>query len=242
MMYQLIPLAITCLLSSFGTSHTLSPQSAEEIVARALEAHGGAALSSWKTMVIKGEVKQKDLRLWFRGEYILYAQKPDKLRVEKDLTKFERGRFFFSEIYNSGKGWMVRNLVPVYRDELASQYKARLDRCDGMAFYTDHAESFLLKGEEEIQGRPTYVIEAALGEETATLHIDKESFYLVQEAYQDLTLIYSEFKTFGDTVRASRIREIKSNGEKVEIEITYHSIDFDVPIDPALFEEDMPSR
>ena len=96
---QLAFLFLGCVLSSCGAA----PPSAREIVAACLRAHGGGALADWHTLLIQGEVRRKDGRLWFRGAYTLYAQKPDKLRMETDLTKWERGGFFFSEIYNGSK-------------------------------------------------------------------------------------------------------------------------------------------
>lgn len=119
------------------------PQTADEIIARSVKAHGGEeALTTWQTMTVKGEVNQQDGRLWFRGEYLVYAQKPDKLRIE-------RGRLFFCEILNGGKGWMIRNLIPSYREELAGIYKAKLDRLDGIAFYAQNADRFQLVPLEE---------------------------------------------------------------------------------------------
>jgi outer membrane lipoprotein-sorting protein len=235
-------LALTlCLTISFANGCSQKPLSADEIMARAVEAHGGEALTKWQTMVVKGEVHQMDGGRWYRGEYILYAQKPDKLRVERDLTKFERGRFFFSDILNGDKGWMLRNLMPVYRDGLAEQNRARLDRCDGIAYYANQADSLSLAGEETVEGKPTYVLAAVFGDRTVKLDIDKETFYLVQESDDDLTVTYSEFKEFGDSVRASEIREVTSGERSVEIRYTYQTIDFDVPIDSMLFEEDMPT-
>jgi outer membrane lipoprotein-sorting protein len=218
-----------------------APQNAEEIVARSVEAHGGDGLTQWSSMVAKGKVHQKDGRLWFDGELIVYAQKPDKIRIERDLTKFERGRFFTSEIYNGGKGWILRNLIPYYRDELAAQYKAKLDRCEGIAFHAVHADSLTLIGEEEVDGKPAYVIEALAGDAKSTLFIDKESFYLVKEAYDDVTLHYSDFKRLGGAIRAGKVLEVTEGRRTVEVTYTYDTIELDVDIDPALFEEDMPS-
>jgi outer membrane lipoprotein-sorting protein len=218
-----------------------APQTAEEIVARSVEAHGGDALTQWSSMVAKGKVHQKDGRLWFNGELIVYAQKPDKIRIERDLTKFERGRFFTSEIYNGGKGWILRNLIPYYRDELATQYKAKLDRCEGIAFHANHSDSMTLIGEEEVEGQPAYVIEAVAGDAKATLYIDTESYYLVKEAYDNVTLHYSEFKELGGAIRAGKVLEVTEGRRTVEVTYTYDTIETDVEIDPMLFEEDIPS-
>lgn len=241
-MRQLALLTFTTWLTIlFGNGCSQKPLSAEQILARSVEAHGGEALTNWQTMVIKGEVHQQDGGRWYRGEYTLYAQKPDKLRVERDLTKFERGRFFFSDILNGDKGWMLQNLMPVYRNGLAQQNRARLDRCDGIAFYANQADSLSLAGEETVEGKPTYVVAALIGDDTVKLNIDSESFYLVQETDGDMNIIYSDFKEFGETVRASQIREITSGERSVEIRYIYNTIDLDVPIESMLFEEDMPT-
>lgn len=240
-MKRRIVLLVTVVWGGVAAACGPPPKTADEVVAASLSAHGARALTNWNTMVIKGEVNRKDGRLWFRGEYIVYAQKPDKLRIETDLTKFERGRYFFSEIYNNGKGWIIQNLVPSYRDGLAERYKAKLDRCDGIAFYSDNADRFQLFGEETVETRPAYVVEATLGEETAKLYIDKESFYLLKEIYGNVTLVYSDFKRFGNTVRATSVRETTEGQRTVEIDYTYHTVEIDVPIDPALFEEEMPT-
>jgi outer membrane lipoprotein-sorting protein len=218
-----------------------SSKTAGEIVAESVRAHGGTALTDWKTMVVRGESYQKDGRLWFRGEYIVYAQKPDKIRMETDLTKFERGRFFYSEILNGDRGWMVRNLLPVYRDEFADRFKAKLDRCDGIGFYAANADSLTLVREDEIEGQAVYVIEATLGERTATLTIDRESFLLLKEEVGNVTLVYSEFKELGGALRASKIHEVTAGNRTVEITYTYNSVEVDVEIDPILFEEEMPT-
>jgi outer membrane lipoprotein-sorting protein len=227
-----------CLLVIVGCS---SPETADEIVAESVRAHGGDALANWSTMAVRGEVYQKDGRVWYRGEYIIYAQKPDKIRMETDLTKFERGRFFYSEILNGEKGWMVRNLLPSYREGLAERYRAKLNRCDGIAFYTANADSFTLLQEDVVEDRAAFVIEAKLGEKTAKLYIDKENFLLLKEEYDNVTLIYSDFKELGGAVRASQIREITTGRRTVEITYTYNTVDIDVEIDPALFEEEMPA-
>jgi hypothetical protein len=227
-----------CILVVTGCSST---KSADEIVAESVRAHGGDALTDWRTMVVRGEVNQKDGRLWFRGEYIIYAQKPDKIRMETDLTKFERGRYFYSEILNGDKGWTVRNLLPVYRDEFAGRYKAKLARCDGIGFYAANADSLALIREDEVEGQAVFVIEATLGERSATLTIDQENSLLLKEEYEDVTLVYSEFKELGGAVRASKIHEITTGNRTVEITYTYNSVEIDVEIEPLLFEEEMPT-
>lgn len=217
------------------------PTTAGDIIAKSVERHGGEALTDWETMVIEGEVNQRDNRLRFRGEYLLFARKPDKLRIERDLTKYERGRYFFTYIYNNGVGWSIRNLIPSYSGRYAEQYKRWLDKCDGIAYYAQNAEALILKPEETVNGKPAYVITAAVGNDSTNLYIDKKSFYLVQETYGSVKRVFSDFKKFGKTVHAARIDEITTSRRSAnEDNFIYYSIEYNVPIDPLLFEEDMP--
>jgi hypothetical protein len=86
-----------------------------------------------------------------------------------------------------------------------------------------------------------FVIEATLGEWTATLTIDQESSLLIKEEYDNITLVYSAFKELGGAIRPSKVHEVTTGNRTVEITYTYNAIDVDVEIDPLLFEEEMPA-
>jgi len=215
----------------------------KEIISRSVEKHGGETLCDWETMVINGEVFQEDVGKVYRGEYILYVQKPDKLREERDLTKFEHGRLFYSYIYNAGQGWVLTNLIPRYSKQYGKTFKRWLDRCDGITYYANEADTLIKKQEEKVNGKNTYVISAVIESDTTTLYIDKKDFYLIQDVYKNVKRLYSNFKEFGNTVYATDITEIQTFGERTsEVRFKYNTIEFDVPIDQSLFEEDMPKE
>jgi hypothetical protein len=227
------------------------PGTAREILARSLAAHGGEALSRWSTLTIKGTVVMND-GTDYDAAYLLLVQKPGKVRLEQDMTA-AGGRLFYEYFLNSGVAWSRRNLIPGPGD--LAQMNRLLHRCDGIAYYAQRADRLVLKedGAAEIrekQGKageksgvsiPSYVVEAAVGEEKTELYIDKKTYYLVQEKYDNRTQIYSDFKKFGSVVLPSRIWEIVSaqRGERV-LPITCRSVEYDVPIESWLFEEDMP--
>jgi len=213
-----------------------------EILSRSVEKHGSEALSNWETMVVKGEVVQEDIG-FFRGEYLQYAQKPDKFRAERDLTKFERGRLFYTYIYNNGVGWMQTNLMPSYREQYSKAFKRWLDRCDGIAYYAQNAEKLEKKPDEKVNGKDAYVVSAIIDTDTTTLYIDKKNFHFVQDVYKNVTRIYSEFKKFGETIHATEIKEIQTRGENTsEVSFKYNTIEYNVPIEQWIFEEDMPKK
>lgn len=233
-----------CLSILFCVSYcSKTPETAEEIVARSLKAHGGGALSDWKSIIITGEAEIEDVVLKLRSEYKILAEKPDKVRMEIDQTKFERGRQLFAYIYNNGKGWMHRNLIPFYSPAYEKIHKRYYTHCFGIAYYSENASLFL-KPEEKIEDKDVYVLGAVTDSDTSIISIDKNKFHFVREQYKDargtVTRTYSEFKKIGKAVYPTKVLEsIKGRTER-EVEIKYNDIKFNLPIEAWMFEEDMP--
>ena len=95
------------------------PQTAQEVLERSFAAQGGDSLTQWNTLTIKGTV------------VILLVDKPDKLRLEQDMTA-DRGRLFYEYFLNSGVAWSRTNLIPRPGD--LKQMKRLLNQCDGIAY------------------------------------------------------------------------------------------------------------
>jgi hypothetical protein len=70
----------------------LAAETAEAILARSIQAHGGDRLTTWRTMVVEGMIDVLD-GVTYHAAYRLSAKRPGKLRVEHDLTA-DRGRRF----------------------------------------------------------------------------------------------------------------------------------------------------
>lgn len=222
-----------------GCSTAPVPQSAEELVALSIEAHGGDALTGWNTMIIKGETEYPDLGKLFRAEYLVYAEAGNKVRVEQDLTKFERGRLFFTSIYNDGTGWMQRNLKPAYNDRFSRDFKRNLSLCCGIKYYADNYDLTMLE-DEQLDGRDVYVLSATTETDTTKLFIDKKDFYLVREEYPRKTRIYSDFKDYGDLVLPAKTVDVIVRQDTMRLTTHYNTVEFDVPIESWMFTEDMP--
>jgi len=230
-------LAAAFLVISTGCSSP--PQSLDEIVARSVAAHGGDALTNWQTMSVAGIVHMSDAGVWFDAAYSLLADKSGKLRVEHDMTA-DRGRIFNVYYFNNGVGWMQRNLIPSARPQYNRQFKRWLDQCDGIAWFVGNA-SLTQKDDGEIDGKDAYVLEAVADSDTTMLYIDKKNFYLVQEKYGNITRTHTDFRKFAGSTRASKVHQVtKTARGSSEMTFTIESIEFNVPIEPEVFTEDMP--
>jgi hypothetical protein len=259
---------ILSLLLAVGCSQA-TPQTAEELLQRSLAAHGGDALTNWKTMKIKGTVAMND-GLYYDAAYLLFAEKPGKLRFEQDMTA-DKGRLFYEYFLNDGVAWSRENLTPA-RGNL-EQMQRVLNLCDGIAYYANNSSEMTLKDEGVVElsdlpeGRgekpkvvgtiPAYVAEVTVGENKIELYFDKETYHLIQEKYEEetqarnatvvvtTTRVYSDFKKFGDVMIATNVQETvaRPRGERMFYQFlpyTYETVEFDSSIEQWLFEEDMP--
>jgi hypothetical protein len=230
-------------------------QTAQEVLAKSILAHGGDKLTSWKTMVVEGTIVVQD-GVTYQAAYRLFAKTPGRLRVEHDLTA-DRGRRFDQYFLNGGVSWMRRNLVvgsvPVAR------MQRWLDQCSGVAAYAKHAAAFSLQPDavvewqvqaepgsatlKVVESRPAWVIRATIDGAAVDLYIDKERGFLLQEVMPDMRRVYSGFTNFAGRMLPTKINEF-ARGRQGETltPITWKSVKYDVPVEDWLFEEDKPAK
>jgi hypothetical protein len=227
---------------------------AADIVARAVQAHGGEALTSWRTLKITGTVVMQD-GIAYTGAYTLLAKAPDRLRVEHDATA-DRGRAFYEYFLNGGVAWSRRNLIPAALD--ADRIQRWMDQCYGVAFYARPAVSLELLPDAELgwpppagpaeaaaQGarRPVRVIAATIGPERREIMIDRDTGRLLQEATPQSTRVYWDFKTFEGMVVPGRILEIvKTRQGETRTPFAWVAVTRNLPIEDWRFTEDMPKK
>ncbi len=227
------------------------PQTAADIVARSVEAHGGAALTSWRTMTVTGRVRLQD-GIAYNAAYTLYAQAPGKLRVEHDLTA-DRGRAFYEYFLNDGVAWTRRNLVVSAYDPARAQ--RLLDHCVGVAYYTRPGITLERLADAEaawpaVEGweaaavpapRRAFIVAARVGADTRELAIDAETFHLLRETIGPVTRYYGDVRPFGAVRLSTRVLEVvRSPTRETATPFVIESVVLNAPIDAALFTEDRP--
>jgi len=245
--------AALILVAAAGCSRAPQPQSAEEILSLSVAAHGGEALSNWKTMTVRGTVVMND-GIPYTAAYLLWAEKPGKLRVEQDMTA-DRGRLFYEYFLNNGTAWRRNNLIPSRGS--VQQMNSILNRCDGIAYYAHNADTLIREKdavvtwdedagnrwtkETKTATRQAYVVTAVIGSDTIELSIDKENFYFLQESSGNTRRIFWHFRKFGVVVLPGAVHEITATrrGERMT-PYTYETVIYNEPIEEWLFEEDMP--
>ena len=180
-------------LFAVGASASRAAETAQDVLAKSIQAHGGDKLTTWKTMVVEGTIEMQD-GIAYHAAYRLWAKMPGKLRVEHDLTA-DRGRRFDQYFLNGGVSWMRRNLI--VGTVPPARMQGWLDQCAGVARYAKHGAAFTLQPDAVVQwqvpadpgsntlkvveSRPAWVLRATIDGAQVELHIDKERFFLLQE-------------------------------------------------------------
>jgi hypothetical protein len=236
-------------------SSSWAADSAQDILARSIQAHGGDTLTTWKTMVVEGIIDVQDGVL-YHAAYRLWAKMPGKLRVEHDLTA-DRGRRFDQYFLNGGVSWMRRSLIA--GSVPAARMQRWLDQCYGVAFYAKHSAAFALQPDAVVQwqappeagsttpkvieSRLAWVLHATIDGAAVDLYIDKERFFLLQEVTPEGRRVFSGFTAFAGRMLPTKINEFtKGRQGETLTPITWKSVKYDVAVEDWLFDEDKPVR
>ncbi|HSK11013.1 MAG TPA: hypothetical protein VK911_15630 [Vicinamibacterales bacterium] len=246
-------LALPLLAAVAAAACQRAPETAQEVIARAVAAHGGERAAAWETMAVRGRVEMQD-GITYNAAFLLQAKGAGKVRVEQDMTA-DRGRIFNDLFLDEGTAWSRRNLV-VGRGN-PQQMRRWLRHARGISYYAAHATALALSPEatvewkarsgesreyQVVETRPAYVVDATVDGETVQLSIDKERFHLLQEAWPEGRRVYHDFKSFGPLVFPTRVLEISRarQGETV-LPYVYDSVTLDQPIEDWVFTEDKPA-
>ena len=247
--------ALVTALTLAGLPSPAAAQTAQDILAKSIQAHGGSKLTAWKTMVVEGTIDVQDGVL-YHAAYRLWAKPPGALRVEHDLTA-DRGRRFDQYFLNGGVSWLRRNLVVT--SVPAARMQRWLDQCSGVALYAKHSAAFSLQPDAVVQwqvaaepgsttlkvteSRPAWVLRATIDGAVVDLYIDKERYVLLQEVTPDARRVFSGFTDFAGRVLPTKINEFtKTRQGESMTPITWKTVKYDVPIEDWLFEEDKPAK
>ncbi len=250
-----IGLLLATWLFAVGASASRAAETAQDVLAKSIQAHGGDKLTTWKTMVVEGTIEMQD-GIAYHAAYRLWAKMPGKLRVEHDLTA-DRGRRFDQYFLNGGVSWMRRNLI--VGTVRPARMQGWLDQCAGVARYAKHGAAFTLQPDAVVQwqvpadpgsntlkvveSRPAWVLRATIDGAQVELHIDKERFFLLQETTPDSRRVFSGFTNFAGRMLPTKINEFaKTRQGETLTPITWKSVKYDVAVEDWLFDEDKPIR
>ena len=157
------------------TAVLINAQSLEEIVKKYSVANKLDKVSSFQTIKITGKVTMMGMELPME----IWMKNPSKVKTVTNINGQE-----MIQAYDGTKGYMVNPMsgstdpVEMPADAVNSLEKNNVFT-NYMAEYLKEGKLKLL-GEESVNGKPAFKIQAAIGEANATMFLDKESYLLVK--------------------------------------------------------------
>lgn len=227
---------ILCLTAVDGTAQT-----ADELLAKMIEAQGGRAVfTDLKDMTITGELDL--LQQGLSGSFTIYKKEPDKRRMD-----FEIMGMVITQCYDGETAWATNPQTGGVEDMPEAQaldFKRQAMPSDSMIHPEKYGITYTVKGRETIDGKACHVLEQTYEDGLqVTLFVDPDT-YLTHQAKtnvanqfgsrSDVVQIMSDFRKEGDMVMAHSITTIMDGEEYVKI--TIQQARFNTGIEDSLFE------
>jgi hypothetical protein len=223
-------LALFIALTALLAVPAMAEMTAEEIIAKHIEASGGeAAMRAVKSMYMKGSMFMQGMPM----DLQVYTVLPDK----SYYAVSSNGAVLGAAGTNATDAWSTQmgqtfTLAGKQKDEVKKQ-------ADQFTFldYKKKGSSVKYLGEDMVKGAKAYKVEVvSASHDTSTYFFDATSYYLVREKSGMGTSNMSNHKKIGDLVFPTKMMtQIEAGGQSMQQMITIDSIAVNVPIADSLF-------
>lgn len=240
--------AVIMAASLFVTARAEGTAEARKTLGMAVEALGGLeTVTGWETRVSRGLMKTfrpgwGDLQ----AECEYYVEKPDKIVLDQDYSVYNHP-FFFRYTYNEGEAWVMVNLGVRQNPRYNEMLEDALRTIDGAAWYYENCDTFFTAepagNDTLLEGRDYTRVGVVDYGDTVYFDIDDDTRMPLRSldaarggGYNHN--LYGDYRESGG--RLVPFHEVTwSDGRKIR-EMVWESIEFDVEIDPEVFERNRP--
>jgi outer membrane lipoprotein-sorting protein len=236
-----------CLIASFSLAAPAQndARTADEVIARHLEAEGGAAkLKAQNTMRIIGYAEAPG----FRADFMEAKKRPNQMRRELRLPNNT-----LVEAYDGEKGWQVTpgksGAQPVEGAELQS-LQEDVDFDGPLMDYRSKGNKIELVGKEKFAGATAYRLRVTLsGGSVRNYYISANTFLgagmsgksLTEDKETDFDVILTDFHDVnGIKVPFKAQHHSRTAAGEVTLNFTFATVEYNVPLDDGLFK--MPDK
>jgi len=243
LLFPVIAAALLCTVFSSCEEKYTSP--AERILAESVKEMGGMDnATSWETRVQKGLLTNYNPG-WgtLRAEYTIHVKKPDKMKIDQDFSAFDHP-FYYTYYYNDGVVWAEVNMNvrqhPRYTSTVKKSYR---EMTEAPTYYMNVCDTFFvvedLKPDSLLTEADYDRVGCVMEGDTTYFDISRKTHRPVRIIEEgDRQLILEEFREVNGYMYPFR-QTVYAQGAKYS-EVLWDDISFDVKIDNAVFEENMP--
>ncbi|MGV4413682.1 histidine kinase [Chryseobacterium sp. T1] len=203
------------LVFSLLLAQIIYSQTAKEIIDKNIEASGG--LTNWK--LLNSVILQGRVILGVNDEYPLkiYQKRPNLTKTVVMINQKETA----VEGYDGKKGYAMnyaQNKLQEYPNYIPESFDNDFIDWENKGFAAE------LIGKEQIGNNTYFRIELTKNVNKTIYFFDTKTYMLYKEIKKDETLIYTDYKKFGNFVMASRI-ESSSNKKDGDYVMLIHRIE-----------------
>lgn len=226
----------TLILLLTGLFTLSSAQTVDEILEKHFKAIGQEKISAVKTYLIKAKVNQMGMELPME----MKMKRPNKFRLEVDIQGQKMIQAFDGE-----KGWMIMPMMgPDVQDLSGEQLKQAMEQTDldGELYnYKDKGLTIEMAGKVNMDDKETYRLKVTGKDNTVKNYFIDANTYLINKVKAKVEAMgqsieveqnFKEYKTIEGTKIASKI---VSNSPMGTAEVTMQDIQFNIPVDDAIF-------
>ncbi len=221
---------------------------ARKVLAEAVKAMGGRSLATgWKTRVEKGTM----ISVWpgwgtLQAECAQYAMKPDKLLLDQDFSANDNP-FYFVYTLNGDQAWQEVNLGIRQNQRTTDMLLKRMKEIDGIPWFLDNSDSIYIEtdvpDDSLMTGSEITRVACITGTDTVMFDISNETSLPLRKIEHTPSgrshLLMEDYRKTGKRTLPFHLRQFQDG--TLTNEYLWESIEFDVEIDPAIFEKNRPA-
>ncbi len=220
---------------------------AKSVLLDSVKAMGGMSRATgWNTLVQKGTMTSE----WpgwgtVKADCAYYTQKPDKQLLDQDYSAYDHP-FYFVYVYNGGQAWSEVNMGIRQNERTTAMLEQRMREIDGLAHFISSADSFFtaaaVPDDSLLAGTELTRIGCLAGGKTVLFDITRATRLPARKIEKDQDVethtIMEDYRNIGGRTVPFHVT-VYQNGAKTT-EFFWEEIQYDVPVDPAIFEKNRP--
>jgi len=218
----------------------LSAQTAKEVLAKAIEAQGGAiALGAVKDQAITGNLEM--VQMGMKGSLTLYSKEPNKMRMDIEIMGM-----LISQAYDGEKARMTNpqtGSIDELPDNLTQEFKRQALGFDSLLHPEKYGITFELKGKEKLQDKEYLVMDEKLSDgHIITYYLDPATYLPYKTKAMGLSqtgaeamieMVTTDYQKVEGIMVAQAMTQYQDSQEFMRITVT--KVTFNSNLDDAFF-------
>lgn len=222
-------------------SLVLSAQTADEIIAKNIQARGGLAkIKALRTMRVTGDFESGGMQAGFTQVY----KRPMKCRLDVSVQGMT-----MTQAYDSQNGWQIvpftgnKDPVPMNADDRRN-IEEEADFDGPLMDYKQKGNSVELVGKEKMDGAEVYHLKLTLKNGSVrNLYLDADKFITIKMSSKtvlqgtevELENTYGDYKQVEGILFPFSIQQRVAGGKLPDQKITFKTVELNIPLDDAIF-------